>query len=130
MTRKYYPAIIDKARSSFGVAFPDFPGCVGAGKSVKSAIANAEAALTFHIRTMVDDGDTIPEGSDPTKIAAEVGVIEVVRVLVPVDIPRRTVRINVSFDETLLTGIDRAARESGYTRSGFLAAAARKLIDA
>jgi hypothetical protein len=93
-------------------------------------VADAERALAFHIRSIVEDGDDIPEPSDPARIKGDAGVEEVVRVLVPVDVPRRTVRINVSFDEKLLGDIDKAANESGYTRSGFLAAAARKLIDA
>lgn len=130
MSRRYYPAIVDKARRSFGVAFPDLPGCVGAGKSVKDAVADAERALAFHIRSMVEDGDSIPEPSDPARIKADPDIEEIVRVMIPVDVPRKTVRINVSFDEKLLSDIDQAANENGYTRSGFLAAAARKLIDA
>jgi predicted RNase H-like HicB family nuclease len=130
MSRRYYPAIVDRAKKSYGVSFPDLPGCVGAGKSVKDAIADAERALSFHIRSMVEDNDPIPEPSDPARIKGEPDIEEVVRVLIPVDVPRKTVRINVSLDEKLLGDIDRAANENGYTRSGFLAAAARKLIDA
>jgi predicted RNase H-like HicB family nuclease len=130
MARTYYPAIIDKSHKSFGVAFPDLPGCVGAGKTVRLAIADAEKALAFHLRSMVEDGDVIPEPSDPSKLSSAAGIVEIARVLVPVDIPRKVVRINVSIDESLLSDIDKAANSNGYTRSGFLAAAARRLIDA
>jgi predicted RNase H-like HicB family nuclease len=128
--RKYYPAIVDKGRKSYGVSFPDFPGCVGAGKTIKDAMADAERALAFHIRSMVEDGDPLPEPSGIDRIEPDPDIHEIARALIPADIPRRSVRINVSIDETLLKGIDRAAHETGYTRSGFLAAAARKLIDA
>jgi predicted RNase H-like HicB family nuclease len=33
--KAYYPAVIDKEPDSdFGVSFPDFPGCVSAGKTL------------------------------------------------------------------------------------------------
>jgi metal-responsive CopG/Arc/MetJ family transcriptional regulator len=46
-------------------------------------------------------------------------------VLVPVDLPGRAVRANITVDEALLRKIDQAAQASGSTRSGFLAEAAR-----
>jgi hypothetical protein len=51
-------------------------------------------------------------------------------VLVPVDLPGRSVRKNITMDEGLLGKIDRAARASGSTRSGFLAEAARAWLRA
>ena len=51
-------------------------------------------------------------------------------VLVPVDLPGRSVRKTITMDEGLLGKIDRAARASGSTRSGFLAEAARAWLRA
>lgn len=40
------------------------------------------------------------------------------------------VKVNVTFDEQLLTRIDAYADENGMTRSGFLGVAAKQYIDA
>ncbi|HAH10750.1 MAG TPA: CopG family transcriptional regulator [Alphaproteobacteria bacterium] len=130
MKRLYYMAIIDKGRRDYGAHFPDLPGCVGAGRTVADAIADAEKALVLHLRGMVEDGDPVPEPSPPEAIGMDKDIAELTRVMIPADLPGRAVRINISMDETLLERIDRAAGEQGLTRSGFLAAAARKLIDA
>jgi predicted RNase H-like HicB family nuclease len=50
-------------RSDFGVSFPDFPGCVTAGKTLDEARRLAPRALTLHIRGMMEDGDPITEPS-------------------------------------------------------------------
>jgi predicted RNase H-like HicB family nuclease len=59
-----YIALLRKETDSdFGVNFPDFPGCVTAGKSLDEARRMAVEALDLHIRGMVEDGDPIPEPS-------------------------------------------------------------------
>ena len=52
----HYPAVIDKdADSDFGVAFPDFPGCVSAGITLDEAVLGAHEALAGHVAAMVAD---------------------------------------------------------------------------
>ena len=51
-------------------------------------------------------------------------------VVVQVEVPEGSARINVSIDRSLLKRIDEAARHRGMTRSGFLAEGARKLLRA
>jgi len=46
-------------------------------------------------------------------------------VAVPVELPGKAMRINISMDERLLSAIDREAEARGETRSAFLANAAR-----
>ncbi len=59
-----YIAYLHKDRESdFGVSFPDFPGCVTAGKTLEEARRLAAEALAFHIEGMVEDGDEIPAPS-------------------------------------------------------------------
>ena len=42
----HYPAVIDKVPDSdFGVAFPNFPGCVSAGSTLDDAVLGAHEAL-------------------------------------------------------------------------------------
>ena len=60
--------------------------------------------------------------ADPTfREDAEDGMI----VGLPIDLPGKAVRVNVSLDETLVAAVDRAAKRSGLSRSAFLAAAAK-----
>jgi predicted RNase H-like HicB family nuclease len=55
--------------SDFGVSFPDFPGCVTAGKTSDEARRLAPEALSFHIQGMREDGDEIPVPSTDDALA-------------------------------------------------------------
>jgi predicted RNase H-like HicB family nuclease len=46
--------------TSYGVSFPDVPGCISAGDTLEEALANAGEALAAHLALMRNDGDTIP----------------------------------------------------------------------
>ena len=57
------------------------------------------------------------------------GVGEVaLRTLVRVELPGRAVRLSITMDEALAGAVDRAAAAQGFTRSGFLAEAARRML--
>ncbi len=73
--------------SDFGVDFPDFPGCVTAGKTLDQARAMAMEALRFHIEGMVKDGETIPAPSILEAVMAEPNNGDAVAVLVDVPPP-------------------------------------------
>lgn len=55
--------------SDFGVSFPDFPGCVTAGKTLEEAQRMAREALALHIAGMVEDDEAIPQPSGPDTLA-------------------------------------------------------------
>jgi predicted RNase H-like HicB family nuclease len=56
-----YIAIIHKDNDSdFGVSFPDFPGCITAGRTLEEAKAMALEALTGHIEVMRETGEAVP----------------------------------------------------------------------
>ena len=124
-----YLAVIHKEqKSDFGVSFPEFPGCITAGRTVDEAREMAQAALGGHVAMMLEEGQALPqprtlEGilkDEDFEDAAAFFIVEVKRS------KPEPVRFNASMDETLLARIDRRAREIGMTRSGFLAEAARK----
>jgi predicted RNase H-like HicB family nuclease len=118
----YYPALVDKdADSDFGVSFPDFPGCVSAGETLEDALLGAQEALSGHVALMVADGDALPRPIPLEKVAAEKERSTVAITLVPVVLPGRARRVNVTLDEALLEEIDQISDN----RSGFLAEAAR-----
>ena len=59
-----YVAIIHKdPDSDFGVSFPDFPGCITAGRTLDEAKAPALEALTGHIGVMREAGEPVPAPS-------------------------------------------------------------------
>ena len=59
-----YIAVIHKdPDSDFGVSFPDFPGCITAGRIIEEAKSMASEALRGHIKEMQAAGEAIPEPS-------------------------------------------------------------------
>jgi len=108
--------------SDFGVDFPDFPGCITAGRTLEEAKEMAQEALKFHIAGMIEDGETIPEPSSLDAVRADPAAHDAVIMLVDVPAePSRSVRINVTLPADLLQRIDRSTNN----RSRFLADAAR-----
>jgi predicted RNase H-like HicB family nuclease len=56
-----YIALVHKDEgTSYGVSFPDVPGCISAGDTFEEAVANAAEALAGHLALMHADGDEIP----------------------------------------------------------------------
>ena len=133
MTSRSYIAIVDRdpADERWSILFPDLPGCASDASSLEEAPAQAAEALALCIEGMIDDGgplpmpgpvDGWPEGMSAADFTAPL------RLLVPVEIPGRPVRVNVSLDEGLLSRVDRAAEQRGMTRSGYLAEAVRAFM--
>jgi predicted RNase H-like HicB family nuclease len=56
-----YIALVHKDDgTSYGVSFPDVPGCISAGDTFEEAVANAAEALAGHFALMKADGDAVP----------------------------------------------------------------------
>lgn len=125
MPATYYPAVIDRSASSFGVTFPDFPGVTANGGTIAEACVRAELALAFHIDAMAKDKDTIPEPSSIDNIESVEGAEDVAFVMVRAEVAPKVARVLVSIDENLLRGIDAVAPN----RSAFIAEAARNHLD-
>ena len=67
-----YSALLRKdTDSDFGVDFPDFPGCITAGRTLDEAKDLAHEALAFHIEGMIEDGDAIPDTTNFDAIMAD-----------------------------------------------------------
>ena len=128
MAEVFYPAILERGEHGFGLFFPDLPGCVSAGETAEEAARGGAEALALHIEGMIEDGDELPTPSTLDELAVDDGVQELARMLIGATPPSRAARINVTIEEGLLARIDRAAEESGLTRSGFLAQAARERL--
>jgi predicted RNase H-like HicB family nuclease len=124
----YYVALVHKdANSDFGVSFPDFPGCISAGKTLQEALAGASEALRGHAEILVEDGETLPAASSLDEIFADEDNRDGIPVLVAgPPVADRALRVNVTLPESILRRID----EVTDNRSKFLATvAARALRD-
>ncbi len=128
---RQYIAIIHKDPSSdYGVSFPDFPGCISAGRTLDEARTMGEEALTFHIEGLVEDGNAIPEPSTLEAVMADQDNRDGVAILIPVkDATPRIVRVNITLPEDVLARIDAHAESKGMNRSGFLAFAAKRQME-
>lgn len=127
---RHYIGLIHKdADSDFGVSFPDLPGVVTAGTTLDEARDMAEEALALHIEGLLEDGEAIPEPSTLEQVMADPDNRSAVAILVSArsDQPK-VVRVNVTLPEDVLEQIDTYAEAHGFTRSGLLAQAAKKLI--
>ena len=126
-----YIAIVHKdPESDFGVSFPDFPGCISAGRNIDDAKDMAQEALTLHIQGMIEDGDPLPVSSKLEEIMANPDFVDAAAYLV-VGVPDarpRTVRVNITVPEVTLKQIDAAAKRRGMSRSSFLVHAAQNAI--
>lgn len=121
-----YIALIRKdPASDFGVEFPDFPGCVSAGRDLDEARRMAAEALALHIQGMREDGAPLPSPSSLDTIMNDPAHKDAVAFLVDsVGAPPRGMRLNVILPEDLVREIDRTTRN----RSRFLAEAAREKL--
>jgi predicted RNase H-like HicB family nuclease len=129
---RQYIALIHKDRDSeFGVSFPDLPGCVTAGATLDEARDMAIEALALHLEGLEADGEPIPEPSSLDRVMGEAENQDGVAILVPAPAQvAKAVRVNITLPEDVLRDIDSYAEANGYTRSGFLALAAKKAMAA
>lgn len=85
--REYVAFLHKDRKSDFGVSFPDFPGCVTAGKTLDEARRLAPEALALHIRGMVEDGEPIPKPSTLDDLSNDPAMKHAVAFLVSVEVP-------------------------------------------
>ena len=84
-----YVALIHKDEgTSYGVSFPDVPGCISAGETLGEAVANAGEALAGHLALLKADRDPIPQARDIAAIKADPDLADdlegaVLRVIAP-----------------------------------------------
>jgi predicted RNase H-like HicB family nuclease len=127
--RQYIALIHKEPNSDYGVSFPDLPGVISAGSTLDEARDMAMEALALHLEGLTEDGEAAPEPSSLEAIMKDIQNRDGVAVLIAAptaDI--KSVRINVTMPADVLDQIDRHAEREGFTRSGFLAQAAKKAM--
>lgn len=125
-----YIALIRKERGTdFSVDFPDFPGCISAGRTLEEARKMALEALGFHVEGMLEDGESLPTPSDLDAVMSHPENDGAVVFLATIPEPAsKSVRVNITLPQDVLSEIDEFAKRRGYTRSGFIARAAHETI--
>ena len=117
--RQYIALIHKEADSDYGVSFPDLPGVITAGSNLDEA------------RKLAEDGEPVPEPSSLEEVMSVRENKDGVAVLIAApDAEVKSVRINVTLPADVLEQIDQYAEREGFTRSGFLAQAAKKAMAA
>jgi predicted RNase H-like HicB family nuclease len=134
MTR--YVGLLDGAEGAYGIVVPDLPGCVAAGATINETVQNGVEAVRDWIIDAREDGEAIPTPRDMLALKSAPDIKNALQqgdaafVMIPVVINSgRPMKANLSLDAGLLEAIDDAAKESGLTRSSFLATAAREKIE-
>ena len=127
-----YIAVVHKDPvSDYGVSFPDFPGCITAGKSIDEAKDLAYEALLLHVEGQREDGEPLPAPSNLEDIVADPENADVVAFLI-VSVPDtdgKTKRINITMPEDILRRVDAAAKSRGLSRSSYLTRAAQEVME-
>lgn len=127
--------------STWGVTFPDLPGCVSSGSDSVEALEQAREALAGHVAVLRADGDEVPRPRSLRELLEDPDFLSEIKDMIvddhvrggatPVPVRLDEVappkeRVNVMLDRAVLRRIDEAARANGVSRSAFIEQAAGK----
>ena len=127
-----YFAIVEKdTGSSYGVSFPDLPGCFSAADSEDEIVPNAQEALSLFVDDLsaLPPARTIDDLREDSEVRASLSDGAFL-LAVPLVVADRKVRANVMIDRSLLATIDREAKSSGMNRSEYMSLASREKLKA
>jgi len=135
MKNSIFPVVVKANRDGgdFTALVPDLPGCHANGATVGDAITNIHCAIETHLDDLTDQGLPGPVGKsfDEYRLMPEYadgiwGFVEIAER----ERMHRPIRVNISLPENLVHEIDAYTKAHHLTRSGFLAKAARRIIEA
>lgn len=129
MKKRWYPAVLERGEGdAFGVWFPDFPGCVAAGRTQEEAAAKAEAALTEALQAAAENEAPLPTPT-PFDLILIPDEAEVVAVLsLGAAPPDPSERVNVYLPGSLIERADALAAEWGMSRSSLFGLAISRIV--
>lgn len=118
-------ATIHEEDGTFGVSFPDFPGCITTAATLDDALFRAQQVINFHVEGMAADGEAMPELRSAARLQVEEAewLEGASLAVVTFNLPGKAQRVNVTIDSNLLKRVDHAAQVAGQSRSGFIASA-------
>ncbi len=122
-----YPAlVVDADSSDLSATLPDFPGMMVRASSPAELLLRAREKMTERLRELEAAGDAWPTASTLAEVRASHPDHAGAVIWIDVEVEDPPVRVTISIGERLLARIDQAAGEFAMTRSGYLAAAARR----
>lgn len=126
--KRNYIAVVKKSKSShYAVIFPDFSGCVTAGRTLEEAKELAAEALQFHVDGMIEDKEEIPQALTLDKIKRKYKNAEAFLVI-EAKIPTKATRINITVEEGFLRKLDKYLETHDGNRSSFFVEAAKRVM--
>jgi predicted RNase H-like HicB family nuclease len=128
-----YPIAIEPgdATHAYGVVVPDLPGCFSAGDTLDEAIANAPEAIALWLDEAIESGRVVPTPKSIETHARKREYKNWIWAVVEVDlagVADKAERINITLPSRLLARVDARTKQTGDTRSGFLARAAMEAL--
>jgi predicted RNase H-like HicB family nuclease len=108
-----YIALVHKDKdTSYGVSFPDVPGCISAGDTFEQAIDNASVALAGHLAIMKADDEAVPSARsiEELKNDMEFGE-EAADAVIAFVVPRADQTTLLRFDSSISSSIREVAYE-------------------
>ncbi|WP_432481000.1 type II toxin-antitoxin system HicB family antitoxin [Moraxella sp. ZY200743] len=125
-----FPIAIEKPANEhecYGVIVPDIAGCFSAGDTPEEAIKNAYEAISLHLESMAEDGDTLPTAKPIFYHQDNADYQGMMWAVVDMDMSAfmgKAEKINVTLPSLLISKIDEKvnAHKSLYkSRSNYLA---------
>ena len=122
-----YPVLIDDADpAALHATFPDVPALSVVAASPAELLLRSREKLMEVLRALEQDGDAWPAASSLAEVRRAHPDHRGGVVWIDVEVEDTPVRVTISMGERLVARIDQAAGELSMTRSGYLAAAARR----
>lgn len=63
-----YAVVYEQTPSNYSGYVPDLPGCVSTGSTLEEVRENIREAIAFHIESLREYGDPVPEPSTSTGV--------------------------------------------------------------
>jgi len=132
----YFAVFMPVKEGGYAVEFPDIPEAFTQGNTLEECVAMGADVLAIVVEEYAKARKELPPPSSPEQIEAwakeqkaDPGLASEGRFLMQLfrapDVDATPVRVSISLAKSTLADIDEKARQAGYTRSGFLAAAAQ-----
>jgi predicted RNase H-like HicB family nuclease len=120
MTRRFYPAVLERGpKHSFGAWFPDFPDCVVGATSQEETLERAQSAVAREVVTLAEHEKPLPDPTPIEKIEIPQGCDFIAVIVVSVEWPDVSERVNVYLPKQLIERADKRASQLGMNRSSF-----------
>ena len=120
MTRRFYPAVLERGpKHTFGIWFPDFPDCVAGATSQEETLERSQSALAREVVTLAEHEKPLPDPTPIEKIEIPVGCDFIAVIVVSIEPPDVSERVNVYLPKQLIERADKRASELGMNRSSF-----------